>query len=489
MYLSKYFSRIRFIVVIGIFLSIVFFSFRVQAANDRLIEINITAPSFVTYVDIASSSDFSGAVRLPASSTVYWDICRGATLCPSGTYPLFIRYVDNAGSVYYTTNRIVSYQAPLPPEPEPVIEPTPEPTPEPVPEPEPVIEPTPEPTPEPVPEPEPVIEPTPEPIIEPVTNSFKDWSQSDAGQATLDTVAGVSLVGSVATSIGSLFGNSFSLSQLIFLPLRIWNLLLIFFGIRRRSQPWGVVYDSKTKQPLDPVYVQLLDEDGNEVATSITDIQGRFGFLIEQPGKYRLNAGKTNYLFPSKYMQLAQADVLYDEVYHGELLSLARDGVITKNIPMDAKGTDWNQEEKQRMRIGGVSKTVATLSHIVFYAGLVFTLIMTIMSPTKINITFTCLYLGMQILRMIGFHPRAFGVIEQTDNPLVHGVVKIFNAALGHRVAHAVTDDKGRYYALVPDGQYYMTVEEKKDDETYERLYQSQPFHIKSGIINRSIRI
>lgn len=460
------------------------------ATSDRIIEMEITAPSFIQSVQIASNSDFINATTITPQPVISWDICRYATSCPSGDYPLYVRYLGENETVQYTTHRIINYQAPKPVvAPKPIVQTTPKP--------EIVVEVIPDPvTPEPVPEV--VVEVETESISEPiieipvkVPEEATPWAQTPIGQTIAATVASVSLLGAIGTSLSSLFGSSFSLSQLVFLPVRIWNLLLVFLGIRRRSQPWGVVYDSRTKQPLDPVYVQLLNEAGEEIATSITDIQGRFGFLIEKTGMYRLQAGKTNYTFPSEEMQGVITDILYDEVYHGEDLFLDRDGVITKNIPMDPQADDWNQAEKKRMRVGGVSKTAEIISNIIFYGGLVFTLTMTVMNPTSLNIAFTVTYLGMQILRMIGFHPRAYGIIKdgKTQRPIVHGVIKIFNAALQQRVAHAVTDDYGRYYVLVPKGNYYMTIEEKNEDATYETLYTSESFSNKEGIINTSFQI
>ncbi|MEK7123811.1 MAG: Ig-like domain-containing protein, partial [Patescibacteria group bacterium] len=65
--------------------------------------------------------------------------------------------------------------------------------------------------------------------------------------------------------------------------IRAFTTLLSVAGIRRKkSKPWGTVYDSQTKPPLDPAYVQLLDEKGNELETQITDLEGRFGFFVKQ---------------------------------------------------------------------------------------------------------------------------------------------------------------------------------------------------------------
>jgi hypothetical protein len=55
------------------------------------------------------------------------------------------------------------------------------------------------------------------------------------------------------------------------------------FGLKKKAPPWGVVYDSVTKRPLDPAYVVLKNLQGKQIASAITDLDGRYGFLVE-PG-------------------------------------------------------------------------------------------------------------------------------------------------------------------------------------------------------------
>lgn len=124
------------------------------------------------------------------------------------------------------------------------------------------------------------------------------------------------------------------------------NRVFVFFSLKDSRQYWGIVYDSVSKQPLDPVIVKLLYVDGREAETCVTDLSGRYGFLA-RPGKFKIFVKKSNYAFPSKYAE-GSSDGVYDNLYHGEFFEL-RDGseVIAPNIPMDPTAKDWNQQAKR----------------------------------------------------------------------------------------------------------------------------------------------
>src|SRR3989344_7186884 len=78
------------------------------------------------------------------------------------------------------------------------------------------------------------------------------------------------------------------------------NSFLVFFQLREKRRFWGVVYDSVSKQPLDPVKVSLIYVDTGVVESSgITDLEGRYGFLA-RPGKFKIFAQRSNYIFPSQ---------------------------------------------------------------------------------------------------------------------------------------------------------------------------------------------
>jgi hypothetical protein len=95
------------------------------------------------------------------------------------------------------------------------------------------------------------------------------------------------------------------------------NRFLTLFGFRKEQSYWGVVYDSQSKQPIDPAIVKLIDvSTGHAVETCITDMQGRYGFLTH-PGKFKIFVQRTNYLFPSSSQQ-GESDGVYKNLYHGE---------------------------------------------------------------------------------------------------------------------------------------------------------------------------
>ncbi|MEK7617858.1 MAG: hypothetical protein AAB410_01820 [Patescibacteria group bacterium] len=134
----------------------------------------------------------------------------------------------------------------------------------------------------------------------------------------------------------------------LFLKLTVLlNRLLVLLQLRERRRFWGVVYDSLSKQPLDPVKVSLVYADTGKVeGACITDLEGRYGFLA-RPGKFKIFAQRTNYIFPSKFIT-ASSDGIYSHLYHGEFFNLSEGAdVVAPNIPMDPQGEDWNQHAKQ----------------------------------------------------------------------------------------------------------------------------------------------
>lgn len=127
------------------------------------------------------------------------------------------------------------------------------------------------------------------------------------------------------------------------------NRFLVFFQLREKREYWGIVYDSATKQPLDPVKVILVYADTGKVESScITDLEGRYGFLA-RVGKFKILVQRTNYIFPSKIIQ-GEKDGIYSHLYHGEFFVLDEASeVVAPNIPMDPVSADWNQKAKQRL--------------------------------------------------------------------------------------------------------------------------------------------
>jgi len=332
--------------------------------------------------------------------------------------------------------------------------------------------------------------------IKSITPAVKEVLNDPVGKATTEAVA----TAGVATGlyfgvVNAAFSSPIAFSEIVLTPLRLWGLFLSALGIRKRRSPWGTVYDSVTKQPLDPAYVVLQDLNGNEVATSITDLDGRYGFLVPK-GQYRIVANKTNYEFPSKKLVGRSRDELYQDLYFNEIIDVAEDGeVIMKNIPLDPIKFDWNEfakKDKKLMRFFSRRQIwINVISDLLFILGLVITTISTINSPVIYNIIILAIYVVIIFLKRTILKPRAYGHIKEKSsrNPLSFAVVRIFFEGNDHEVIHKVADKTGKYYCLIPNGTYYARIDNKNMDESYSTVHVSEPIEVKKGYINKKFEI
>ena len=453
------------LIIGGLYAVVPVMTYATQTTNNHIVQLRFIAPAYVTHIKLSNSPDFFNPTTYPyTGSQLSWDICGGATRCSSGVYSVYVQFLKDAEVVKELRDSI-TYNKPVPILPvEPIEQPEPE-----------------------------TIIPEPEVITHVVTNIVTEPQPATFNIAQIIgmIIASIGILATLSSTLLSFISSIFRIPEFIIaLPIRIWNVISILLGLRRKSEPWGVVYDSISKQPLDPAYVTLLGKDGKEIATSITDINGRYGFLVS-PGIYVVNVGKTHYHFPSTRMQGRTSDALYQDLYFGEDVGVGENQVITKNIPMDPDVIDWNQEEKKRMGVGyisGVSVTVAIISDILLYVGFIVTAIFLLAKPTTWGFIFLGIYAIVFFFRALGIKPRAYGRIHQDSNnsSLAYAIIRVFSTQLRREVAHAVLDIRGRYFCLVPKGEYYLVIERKISDEQYQPIFTSDSIFASNGIINKS---
>ncbi len=302
------------------------------------------------------------------------------------------------------------------------------------------------------------------------------------------------LSGGLALLLGTLLANPFGLADLGLNLLRLWSAFLYGMGFKKRNRPWGVVYDSVTKQPLDPAYVVLNDMNGKEIATSITDIDGRYGFLVD-PGIYRIVASKTNYKYPSEKLKGKSSDELYNDLYFGEQIEVKEEGeVLTKNIPLDRIGFDWNEfakKEQNRMKFYHRWDVLFNkISDVLFMLGFLVSLVVLFVVPGPYNFIIFGLYLILFFLRRMKISRNKKGNVSfaSTNMPVSYGILRVKTAG-GQEVAHRVLDRLGNYYCLVPKGSYTVLVEKKNDDASYSTVFTSANNEVKSGILKKDFKI
>lgn len=329
------------------------------------------------------------------------------------------------------------------------------------------------------------------------TQTIKNVVQTKAGTAVTRTVGVVGVVGGTAVSVTTgLFLTPISFSDFLLIPIRLWSLLLGAVGLAKRKKPWGTVYDSVTKQPLDPAYVVLRTIEGKDVATAITDLDGRYGFVVPEPGTYTLIANKTNYLFPSQKLVGHDHDELYRDLYFGEHFSIATAGeVITRNIPMDPVNFDWNEFAKRKQHLlrfySDREKWLVRFSNLFFYIGFTVASVTVLSVTNKYNVIVFGLYVALFFVRQFTGKTRPFGSVVSAETGVVipFAIVRISQAGTGVEVMHRVADARGHYYALLPNGSYTVRIDQKLADATYKTVAAALPVQVKEGYLSEVFKV
>jgi len=300
------------------------------------------------------------------------------------------------------------------------------------------------------------------------------------------TVAVGTAVTTGATSLMPLatFTSTSDFTALLF---RIFSIFT--FGIfQRKRKNWGVVYDAITKQPLDPAYVILKDKNGKEVDTRITDMRGRFGFLVP-PGEYYIEANKTHYQFPSQKI-MAVYDELYDNIYHGEMIKIGDASSAIMNIPMDPLDFDWNEMIKKNYVTFNYKWELFKrwFPEVMFLFGFLVAIITWVLSSTLFNQVIIWFFIALWVLRKFGFKKKNWGLVldKKTKKPIPLASLKVFYEKLSAQIHSTIVDPFGRYLLLVDPGKYDVLVEEKTDGK-YKPLEKYQGIKAPSGVLNKDL--
>ncbi|MCX6713813.1 MAG: hypothetical protein NTV48_01775, partial [Candidatus Vogelbacteria bacterium] len=300
----------------------------------------------------------------------------------------------------------------------------------------------------------------------------------------------------IAFSFGSLVPPLIALGlvpSIYELLLLIMRALSYLFGYRKKSKPWGTVYDSITKRPLDPAYITVL-KDGKEVTSAITDIDGRFGFFLPA-GVYNLQAKKTHYKFPSAQLAGRFNDEVYDNLYFGDSTTVKEGEVVNLNIPMDPLDFDWNEyvkNKKNYFRFYSRRERIKVwLLDSIFYLGFALSVGIFIAAPSLTNGIFCAFYVAFETFRVFWRYRHKAGqiILAATGEPLAFGLVRVYLPDSNQLVKIVPADELGRYYILVRPGTYYYTVEEKQIDGSYVKIYQSGLVELPKGVLTKKIII
>ncbi len=242
--------------------------------------------------------------------------------------------------------------------------------------------------------------------------------------------------------------------------LRLLFLQPLFLLGRRKREKWGQVYNSLNKLPIDLALVRIVNaENGQVVQSKVTDKQGRYAFIVE-PGRYRLEVQKSNFIFPSLLLGKFNTDGRRMDIYHGEIIEVTeKDTVITANIPVDVQGS----ENKKPVRLFW-SNFSRVLQSVISTLGFIVTLVSLYITPSWYIGALLAVHIVLWLLFRRLAKPvkaKGWGIVYDAKNkkPVGRTIARLFNAELNKLVASQITDRRGRYFFLAGDNKYYVTFE------------------------------
>ena len=314
---------------------------------------------------------------------------------------------------------------------------------------------------------------------------------SEKGNGTKKVLATVALLGIILKLLTPFSELPLHLSEFV------QKLNRLFAGIlfKKKHRPWGTVYDSKTKEPLDPVYVSLIDKSGKEVSSTITDLDGRYSFLVD-PGTYKLQVSKTHYTFPSQNSKNNTRDVIYENLYFGDWFTVQnKEDVILFDIPMDPVDFSWNEFEKKRTHIMSFYSHFyvwyVKVANLLFWVGFPFSLYALIRTPNILNFVIFFVYVIFIFLsKYSNIYNVSKGFVKLSDNtPAAGYLVKVISAQMNREVKKTITNKNGLYFALIPKGQYFLQIENFNKDGVSEVVHSTEPKKYKKGCVDDIITL
>ncbi len=232
----------------------------------------------------------------------------------------------------------------------------------------------------------------------------------------------------------------------------------LLFLSRRRNRQVSIAYNSATKMPLDLVTIRVFaSETGRLVKTLVTNEKGEFFLSLNKIGKYRLEAMKTGFVFPSEHFKEVREDGKYQDVYAGQEIEIGEGSpLIAISMPLDPEGVDIPMKQLQWQRfkrrfataLSPMSVLVAFIAFLatpVFFTGMLF----------FAQILFWAIAWRLTHKK----RPMSWGIVydAQTRKPVGNTVIRLFEPQYNKLVESTLSDAQGRYAFLLGPNAYFAT--------------------------------
>jgi hypothetical protein len=332
-----------------------------------------------------------------------------------------------------------------------------------------------------IPRVEEILQPPPivEEIIKKLPPVVQEVIESPLAEALAEIIpALVALTPAITTAVVVVQTSASLLAPI----LEFISRLLQSLGLIPVKRPRGVVYDTKTGQPI-PFATITITSIGNVqiIDEVVSDVEGIYRSVKLPPGRYRIEARHSDYTFPTKLDRKAFVDV--HDFYKGEEFSVekANDEPLFL-IPMDPI------VEKEQHRAGAIQRRAFLFSfkrilNILFYPIVALSVVIFLIYPSVLNLVIVIAYVFMIIWRWRrqARTPALTGTVVGKDTqPLENVIVRISESGSNHLAAILISDTNGRFKThLLPSD--YAVVFTKDEYAVLDKDVQFNTLYVKHG--------
>lgn len=271
--------------------------------------------------------------------------------------------------------------------------------------------------------------------------------------------------------------------SLLLLLLRGLRSLLFLFGFKRKDKS-GVVYDTYTKKPLEGALVSLWNDKCKRIHIDVTGDDGEFYIPLLPQGKYKISCLRNDYKFPSTLVRGKGRDSLYVDLYHGEEIVAKDKHKISISIPMDRLSGDSSSTLRQLLRKYG---------HYLSWSWLALCIVVSVLNliyePGIVSLLFIAYYLclvGYLLFDLTLFYGYSI-VFDSSGAPMPEVSLYVHSMPSLELVAIRVTDEDGKFYLKLDEGEYRISFEPGLDVD-WERSNINKPiFKVKDGYLKLKV--
>jgi len=221
----------------------------------------------------------------------------------------------------------------------------------------------------------------------------------------------------------------------------------------------GVVYNSRTKEPLRYVLIKVLNKEEKRIGWGISNEYGKFEIDVEEKS-IKIVLERFGYIFPSTFVT-EKTDYPFINIYSGGAINFRNSKEVYISIPLDSKEETFLSA---KLKEGGSALLYTFLSLIfafsVFLSFFIFTRYLSVFN--FLLLTFNILD-AVLVLRLIFEKVKKLAIVKNEEGEPVGGVTVVIKDSKSGKIKEKrVSNKEGKYYFDLLKGEYKLDILNKE---------------------------